>query len=203
MGVEAFLFDIGNVIVRFDYSLASAKYAERSNIEEDPIESISDLYVELERGDLTGIEFADRSIDRLGFDGTTDEFIEICEDIFTPNDPVWDLVRKVEGRFPLYLLSNISEIHHKSLFRDHEIFKSFDSGIFSYEARSLKPELSIYEKAIELVGISGIHHEKVIYIDDLEANCVAGKNAGFEAFLYRPDLHGELLDFLKSKNLTL
>ena len=198
MATEAFLFDIGNVLVTFDFRVAAAGYKARSTCNGDPIELISDLTVQLEDGRLPGVEFLPLAMERMDFKGTAEEFVSIWEEIFEPNQPVWDLVEQLQGRWPLHILSNTSDIHHQSLFRDFAIFSRFDSGVYSYAAGLAKPDPAIYAHTAEVLGIDPA---TTFYVDDLVENYEAGKAAGFDAFHYHPGRHEELLSTLRERGV--
>jgi len=64
--------------------------------------------------------------------------------------------------YPLYLISNINELHFEYLEQRYpEIFSLFDEFILSYRVKSVKPEEKIYA---ELKKHSP--HKEIIYIDD-------------------------------------
>ena len=78
--------------------------------------------------------------------------------------------------------------------------KNFDGGIYSYSARSEKPEPEIYQAAVDELGINP---ETTLYIDDLEPNIVAGKEAGFVSHLYSPKRHDDFLEEARSLGIDL
>ena len=198
--MEALLFDIGNVIMHFDFTDAGAKFAESSSVDTDPLEVIEPLKQELESGKIAGPEFVDRASKAIGFEGTAEDFTKIWEEVFSPNTPMWETIKGLNGKYPLYLLSNTSDIHKDYLFRDFDIFENFAAGIYSYSARSEKPEPEIYDITIKELGVDP---KSTLYIDDLEPNIVAGRLAGFVSHHYHPSRHEDFLADAKSLGVEL
>lgn len=191
--IKAFLFDIGNVIVDFDFNRAGHRLRDRCSLPGDPIEEILDLRHALEVGAMHGDDFTRQAIARLGFDGSQDEFISLYQDIFTPNRQMWSLIEQLAGEFPLYLLSNTSDLHHVGLLRDFPIFGVFQGGVFSYLAKSLKPDSRIFATALHELPIDS---GSTVYFDDLPDNVATGKRHGLISYQYNAAAHADCLAFL-------
>lgn len=187
---RAFLFDIGNVLVHFDFSTAVRRLAETSEAAPDEMELLlSPIKDDLESGRLSDDDFIRQSIARIGFGGSGAEFAEIWSDIFTENAPMIALVGKLAGRLPLYLFSNTSGLHKDWLFRKFPVFARFDGGVYSYEAGCSKPHEPIYREAIARFGLDPA---QTIYIDDLKENISAGERLRFATHHYAAHRHEAL-----------
>jgi len=197
--IDTFLFDIGNVLVTFDFNIAARAYQKSSTTEYDPIDILIPLRDRLEVGEMTAEEFVAEGIERIGFQDGPERFVEIYQAIFSPVRPIWDLVERLKGDYRLLLLSNTSDIHHEGLLRDFPIFKAFDGGIFSYLAESAKPDRAIYEQALDELSIVP---ESTIYLDDLLPNIEVGKSFGFRAHCYRSDDHELCEKFLRESGVA-
>jgi putative hydrolase of the HAD superfamily len=125
----------------------------------------------------------------LRYRGTEAAFIAAWEDIFTPNEPMLALVERLHGRFPLYLLSNTSDIHRDYIFARYPIFARFTGGTYSYAVRASKPGTEIYQHAIRAHGLDPA---RTFFIDDLLPNIETARALGFQAHHYHHDRHGEL-----------
>jgi putative hydrolase of the HAD superfamily len=90
------------------------------------------------------------------------------------------------GQVPLYLLSNTSGLHKDYLLRTFPIFRHFADGVYSYSARSSKPEEAIFQQAIERFDLDPA---LTFYVDDLEPNIATARRLGFDAFLYDLNRH--------------
>ncbi len=198
--VDTLLFDIGNVLVHFDFGPARARLAEASSVAGDPLETIAGLKDRLEIGDIDGPTFVDAAIEKLGYHGGPDAFRRTWEDIFSPNQPMWEAVARARERYRLVLMSNTSEIHKESLFRDFAIFESFDGGVFSYASHRMKPDPEAYRIAVEELGL---RPAETLYVDDGAGNVEAGRRQGFVSVLYDPQQHDRFLAEVRALGVDL
>lgn len=195
MPAPALLFDIGNVIVRFDFNVAARRFAALSEVSaEQVLGLLSPFKNDLESGRISDDDFIEQSVALTGFRGTRGEFIHIWGDIFTENAPMVALVEELAGRHPLYLLSNTSGLHKDWLFAKFSVFKRFTGGIYSHEARCAKPDAPIYQAAIEAFGLEPA---RTLYVDDLAENIATGHQLGLACHHYHPDRHGAFEDKLR------
>ena len=193
--IRAFLFDIGNVLVRFDYGrvfrrLEAMAGAERVAVAEPVIRGMGP---ELESGRLTAEAFVDRAVDLLGPTVTAERFREVFNDIFTANEPMHAAVESLRGRVPLHLFSNTSELHERHLFERFPVFDRFDGGFYSWRAGCMKPDEAFYHLALETLGLPP---EAVAYVDDLPDNAATGRRLGLVTHAYHPDRHEAFEEFL-------
>lgn len=190
--IRAFLFDIGNVLLKFDFSVAMKKTLALSDVH-DPIEAtaqIDRIKLGYEDGQIDRAAFLRGVFDVLRYRGTEAEFVAAWEDIFVPNEPMIALVERLHGRFPLYLLSNTSDIHRDYIFRRYGFFGRFTAGTYSYEAKASKPGREIYEIAQRQLGLDPA---STFFIDDLLPNIETARSLGFHAHHYHYDQHDALL----------
>ncbi|QIF00559.1 HAD family phosphatase [Roseimicrobium sp. ORNL1] len=186
---RALLFDIGNVLVRFDFSPAAQKFATLSKATAQEVLSLlAPFKDDLESGRIADDDFIAQSVERIGFRGTREDFVQIWGDIFTANDPMIARVKQLSGQMPLYLFSNTSGLHKAWLFEKFDVFGLFAGGIYSHEARCMKPHEPIFHEAI---NVFGLEPERTLYIDDLPDNIATGRRLGFQCHQYHPDRHEE------------
>jgi putative hydrolase of the HAD superfamily len=198
---QALLFDIGNVLVRFDFSHAAQKFASQSEATANEVLALlSPFKDDLESGRIADDDFIAQSVKRIGFRGTREEFVEIWGDIFTANEPMIERVRELADRFPLYLFSNTSGLHKTWLFEKFDVFGLFAGGIYSHEARCMKPHESIFHQAIQAFSLEP---KRTLYIDDLPDNIQTGRNLGFQCHQYHPDRHDEFEPVLRTFGLRV
>jgi len=195
MREPAFLFDIGNVLVRFSFTQATERFAAQSEASaEKVLELLSPFKDDLESGQITDEEFIQESVRRIGFRGTTDEFKTIWGDIFTENWPMIEQVKQLAGRYPIYLLSNTNGLHKDWLFTHFDFFKLFNGGVYSHEVSCMKPHEPIFRVAMDTYNLDPA---KTYYIDDLSDNIATGKRLGFVSHHYDPDQHERVEQELK------
>lgn len=188
--MPALLFDIGNVLVTFDFSRSAARMAERSPLSQQQIfDMIAPLKVPFESGQMPAEEFIFRSMDAIDFQGTKEEFRHMWCDIFALNEPMALTLATLPRKLPAYLLSNTNAPHLEWLLDQFSIFKHFDGGIYSHEAKTMKPEPGMYEQALAKFDLDPA---QTFYVDDLIANIETGRRLGFVSHHYDPQNHSAL-----------
>lgn len=191
MSIEAFIFDIGNVVVRFEPWRAEQALQEYGGIPDRG--ALSRLAVCYERGTIETGAFLG-ALRELFLDRIPESVLAgIWQEVFSPNEPMWELIARLKTRYPLYLLSNTNDLHHRHLVERYPVFGNFADGVFSYRAKLMKPEPEIYALAIRQFDV---RPESTVYIDDLAANVEGGRAAGLRAIAYDPDAHEAALAVL-------
>lgn len=197
----ALLFDIGNVLVTFDFNRASARMAERSTMsQEEIIAAITPFKGPFESGLMPDEEFIFRATDAIDFHGSGEEFRDMWCDIFALNEPMALTLATLPREIPAYLFSNTNGLHLEWLLGKFAIFKHFQGGVYSHLARSMKPEPGMFEEAIATYGIDPA---RTFYVDDLIANIETGRRLGFVCHHYNPRHHPALHQELNTWLLQL
>lgn len=182
--IEAAIFDIGNVLLFFDYMKAAGRLMEKNGLEFlPPREKITAANQQLETGKISTSEFL--SLVRPEFHDTGDEseFLEIWADIFEENTRMTSLARALSQKMPVFLVSNIGPIHHDFIFRNYNVFSVFKDRLFSYEVQLMKPDRRVFELAITRFGVNP---DNTFYFDDIIENCDAAARVGFQARHFEP-----------------
>lgn len=189
MRIQALIFDIGNVLVPFDWGPANAWLRDRcAHLTSDSKRHLKELTIRLEIGEIPAETFVRLASRAIGFRGTEQQFTAFWNSIFGSNPPMEKTILRLKERFPLFLLSNTSEIHLTYLNRNYELFRHFLDGVYSFQAKSAKPDKRIFEVAIKQFGLSP---ENTAYIDDLPINVHSASDLGFKAIQYDLARHGE------------
>ncbi|MFZ4764273.1 MAG: HAD family hydrolase [Roseimicrobium sp.] len=192
--MRTFLFDIGNVLVRFDFSLAMQRFAQLSEVTPEQLPAILERFKgRYESGQMSDDEFISAISAQTGFRGSREEFATIWSDIFTENEPMVALVEQLASQHPLYLFSNTNGLHKDWLFRKFDVFRHFTGGIYSHEAQCMKPHEDMYRVAIQTFHLDPV---STLYIDDLADNIATGQRLGFACHQYHPDAHQALATHL-------
>jgi FMN phosphatase YigB (HAD superfamily) len=182
--VKAVIFDLGKVLVDFDYSIAVTRIAARSRIslaEMGRLVAQSPLLLEYETGLLTSQQFFQAVCDACGFEGTFDEFGRCFGDIFVPIEPMVELHAALRRRgLPTYIFSNTNDLAIQHIRRSFPFFANFDGYVLSYEHRAMKPGAKLYE-AVE--AASGRKGAELLYLDDRPENIEAGAARGWQVIL--------------------
>jgi HAD superfamily hydrolase (TIGR01509 family) len=179
------IFDLGKVLVDFDYTVAARKIAARSSKSPGDLHAFlgsSPLLVDFETGRLTRRQFFDAINAAIGFRGTLEEFGDYFADIFTPMPGTIALHAELRQRgYQTFIFSNTNDLAIEHVRRNFPFFSTFDGYIFSYQVASMKPESKIYEAMESLTGRRGAD---LVYIDDRPENIAAGAARGWRAILH-------------------
>jgi putative hydrolase of the HAD superfamily len=185
MNKPAVVFDLGKVLVDFDYSIAARKITARSSKAPEDLHAFfgsSPLLVEYESGRLTREQFFAAVRGAVGFQGGLAEFGRFFAEIFSPIEPMIALHAELRERgLPAYIFSNTNDLAIEHVRRDFPFFNGFDGYIFSYEVGSMKPQTKIYEA---LEKMSGKRGAEIIYIDDRLENVEAGSSRNWRTILH-------------------
>ncbi len=160
------IFDLGKVLVNFDYSIAARRIAARCKM---PLEEIlcEQFFKEIRAA--------------TGFAGDLAEFSSFFSDIFVPIEPMVQLHARLRRRgLPTYIFSNTNDLAITHIRRNFPFFSNFDGYILSYEQGAMKPDAKIYEAA---ESQSGRRAAEILYLDDRPENIAAGAARGWQVIL--------------------
>ena len=178
------IFDLGKVLVDFDYTRAGQRIAAKSKTPPEDVRKFIDhspLLVRYESGQMTTAQFYAEVAAGIHFDGTQAEFAEFFADIFIPIPGMVELHAEVRRKgIPTFILSNTNELAVGHIRRNFPFFVNFDGYVLSYQVGAIKPLEKIYEAAEQLTGKSGA---ELLFIDDLKANIATAAARGWQVIL--------------------
>lgn len=188
MQLNSVIFDIGNVLLTFDYTIAEQEILKHTGQEAPTSQKdLHSLRIDHETGLIERADFIKAVRKAFAHDGPEDHFLNIWSRIFEVNTPMVEWARALHGRMPLYLLSNIGCIHHDHIFGEFDFFTTlFRDGIYSYKAGVMKPAPAIFEMACTQFGVDPT---RTLYIDDLIDNVRSAESMGFIGYHYDPARH--------------
>jgi FMN phosphatase YigB (HAD superfamily) len=179
------VFDLGKVLVDFDYSIAASKVAARSTKSLQELASFlsaSPVLVQYESGEINRQQFFGQTRDAVGFQGDLAEFGGFFADIFTEIPQMIALQAELRRRgFKTYIFSNTNDLAIEHVGRYFPFFKNFDGYIYSCDVGAMKPHAKIYAAMEKLCGRGGAD---IIYLDDRLENVQAGAARGWRAILH-------------------
>jgi glucose-1-phosphatase len=179
---SVFIFDLGKVLVDFDYSIAAKKIAARSSKAPADLHaflSSSPVLVNYESGRLTRQAFFEAVRDAIGYQGGLAEFGGHFADIFTEMPDTIALHAELKRLgFKTYIFSNTNDLAIEHVQRNFPFFSNFDGYIYSCEVGAMKPKPIIYEAMEAMCGRRG---GDLIYLDDRAENIAAGAARGWRA----------------------
>jgi putative hydrolase of the HAD superfamily len=179
------VFDLGKVLVDFDYSIAVSRIAANGTLSPAGIKIFlgqSRAVIDYESGRLTREEFYEQARKVTGFRGTIEEFGEFFADIFAEIPPMIEIHAELRRRgIPTYIFSNTNDLAVEHIRRNFTFFRNFDGYIFSYEVGAMKPDAKIYEALEKLTGRQGA---EILYLDDRPENVAGGAARGWRTILH-------------------
>ena len=192
MNKKYFIFDIGNVLVDFDFQVLLKQIAADSGTPvEQPTERDLEMHHAVEEGVISDQEFVDFLNKSKGLSWTVDTLIGVWQEMFTVNQTGYGMFREAIARgLPVYTLSNIAEHHIEAIERNWPGFFDGATGLFlSYQVGARKPNAEIYRCMLDDLGVKG---EQCLFLDDLERNIEAARAAGIQAHQFIPANHAAI-----------
>lgn len=192
-----FLFDIGRVLLDFDFQSSLARLFPPGTPDVTArLMRLLERKDEFESGKIDVDSYTRWALEVLETDASAADFHDAWRDIFTPNEPMWHNVRqlKAEGH-RLILFSNTNVIHADWFYASYPDFQLFDGAVMSYLTGHVKPQPEIYQHAIDRHGLIPAG---TLYIDDLPENAAAGRAHGFRTWQYDLNDHAAFEDWLSS-----
>ncbi|MBM3860424.1 MAG: HAD family phosphatase [Verrucomicrobia bacterium] len=183
--MEAVIFDLGNVLLPFNWGLAAERFALRTG---RSLREVDDYIVttpflnDLTLGRIAKDEYFHVVAKDFEFDGSYEEFAVIWSDIFTTDDEMIALASRLKGRCRRYILSNTSAIHMDFIFARYPFMHTFDGYILSHEVGLLKPDRRIYEVTLQRFGLTA---SEAVFIDDILANVEGARAVGIHGIHHR------------------
>ncbi|SRR5581483_2974929 len=181
---EVVVFDLGKVLVEFDYGIAARKIAARGT--SDPIRvreflDHSPLLFRYETGLMTKEQFFDEVRAGTGFRGDLEEFGRIFGDIFEPIPAMVELHASLrQKKVPVFIFSNTNELAIAHIRKNFPFFSNFDDYILSYQHGAMKPHARLYEVVEEKTGR---REAEILYLDDRPENVAAGSERRWQVIL--------------------
>jgi HAD superfamily hydrolase (TIGR01509 family) len=179
------VFDLGKVLVDFDYSIAARRIVPLCSSPCDPAKFFTQhagLLENYELGKFTTSEFFNQIKTATGFSGKQEEFNSFFADIFTPMPEMIALQSELrKTRMPAYIFSNTNDLAVEHIRKRFLFFSEFDGYVLSYEHGAMKPSARLYEIVERASGRRG---GEIIYVDDRPENVEAGVARGWRGVLH-------------------
>lgn len=182
---RAVVFDLGKVLLDFDYRVAARALAPRSRLDAEEFKRVVDQSPLLHRYESAEIGTAEffAEVGRLtGYAGSLAEFRAAFGDIFSEIPPMVALQRQLRERgVPTFIFSNTNEIAIGHVRDRFPFFAQFTGYVYSHEVGCMKPAPKIYEAIEAITGLTGTD---LLYLDDRAENIEAGAARGWQTILH-------------------
>jgi putative hydrolase of the HAD superfamily len=180
--------DLGKVILFFDNDIFFGKMANYSPFSKEEIVALTSAHFKLveyfDKGEMTPEEFY-RQVTRT-FDAEIDydTFCSIYSDVFSPNPPVLELMKRLKRNYKILLLSNTDVLRFGFIQKKFPEILFFDGYILSYEVGLMKPDPQIYREALKKAGAEA---RECVFIDDINENVEAAIKLGIHGIQLQPE----------------
>lgn len=178
------LFDIGNVLVRYDHQRTMAALADLYHA--DPVQ-LSTFYSQIGRqfgvGEITPTQVVDMLNSRYNVTRSLEEYTEaFCTGLMRDDAALaYAVALQVEDELAVGAISNTNALHVAWLDDRAPELNEFELVIMSNEVGLCKPDPEIYELAMEILNASPA---QILYVDDLAENVEAARQLGMSAILH-------------------
>lgn len=180
--LKAILFDLGRVLIPFDFQRGYQALASLCPLPASEIPACiraTGLVPRFEAGLIEAPDFIAQLGAALGADLDYEQFNTSWNAIFL--DETYIPAAMIEGlrqRYRTVLLSNTNSLHFEQLRQNLPHMRHFDRFVLSYEVKAMKPSPRIYAAAVEAAGcLPG----ECFFTDDIEENVAAARDFGIDA----------------------
>lgn len=181
MNYRAVIFDLGKVLVHFDFKRGYRALEELCPYAAAEIPKRigrTDLVQRFETGLVEPREFVTQLCGILGVDLEYERFCGIWSSIFAETLVPESMLEGLAARYRLVLLSNTNAIHFEMVRAAYPILRHFHELVLSYEAKAMKPDPRIYREAVSRAGCRA---GECFYTDDIAAYVEAARQEGIDA----------------------
>ena len=180
MNIQNVIFDLGKVLVDFDFDIFFKKLGY--DPKDRHLDEASEPILLFESGKMKKIDFISRMRKVYNFNLSDEEFEKIwCEGIFTEIPEMIELAEKIGQKYNIFILSNTDEIHFPHIWKKFPSLHFFKNNLLlSYELDAVKPEPEIYLNALNKFDLNP---RESIFIDDRSINIKTAEEVGFYGIL--------------------
>jgi FMN phosphatase YigB (HAD superfamily) len=180
--IKALLFDLGKVLVDFDFERGMKQFVARTALSRRDFEHVildQGWMRRYESGGISTRVFHDHLREHGKLEMGLDEFCEAWNSVFLPGLVVPErLLSNLRKHYPLILVSNTNESHIDYIAKNYPVLDYFSHIILSHEVRSMKPDRKIYDAAI---AAAGLPPEALFFTDDRVENVTSAAELGIQA----------------------
>lgn len=179
--IRNIIFDIGGVLVNFDYDIILRRLAHQSPLTVGEIRACiidSPEHRDFDKGRISGPQFHAFVVRKIHLNMNYGQFFEAWSDMFWPEDPMLNLASVLGDRYELHLLSNTDEIHYTEFRQLHRLTELTPRWGLSFKLGAMKPEVAIFERFLQQFHLRSAES---IFIDDLAENVRGARRAGLHA----------------------
>lgn len=186
--IKVIYFDLGKVIVDFDYAVAIRELMKVTSLSPAEIAEIfSNNYLinEYETGKISTAEFYRLVSHRLRLEVPLERFKQLWGNMFLPQPLLSErFLQSLKKRYRLILLSNTNEIHFQFVEERYPILGYIEERVLSYQVGCMKPDERIYHTAVAKAEVAP---EEILFTDDRQENIEAARCIGIQAIQFQSE----------------
>lgn len=183
--INTVFFDLFGVLLGIDQSVVVQYLSKLTNTPYLKTREITmgEPYMQLERGEIKFQEYVEdiRTLLPNGDRIDADRLRDIWMNSTVGEMPVVSLLDELQKKYAVWVISNTTEAHIKSLQSQFVFLNSFNGLITSERAGTHKPHPNIFKFALEEANTSTTSS---IFIDDSYSNVESAENMGFTVHHY-------------------
>jgi glucose-1-phosphatase len=180
--IKTVIFDLGKVLIPFDFSRGYRAMEQHCGYPAAEIPkriAATDLVHRFETGLVEPRDFVEQLSRMLDLRVTYEQFCEIWSSIFLPDTLVPEsLLAGIRERYRMLVLSNTNAIHVDMVRQNYPLLRHFHDLVLSYEVKAMKPSPAIYREAI---ARAGCRPEECFFTDDIPAYVEGARREGIDA----------------------
>lgn len=181
--IKAVLFYIHKVITHGEFYDVYKGFSERTGVPEQVVatyhrENLDDL--------LRGLISASQMLSDLDLEQSmsVEDMLNLWTEetlkVMIVDEKMTSLLKELKGKYILATLTNLTE-HRRQADIKMGLYDLFDYKILSFEVGAKKPEVTFFEKALDLLRVNP---NEAVFIDDQEQNVRVAKEMGMQAILF-------------------
>lgn len=195
-GIDAIIFDFGNVLIDLDYPRVIKRFSEVANKNQEEIEELvvtAPVLQKFEMGMIGPDEFRAKINSLLGTKMGERQFEDIWNSMLKSiTKERMNKVLQIGKRFDTFILSNTNMIHeiaYEEMIMEETGRPSLRDFVkevyYSHEIGMRKPNLNCYKFVIDDIGL---YPSRMLFLDDRLDNVEGARKAGMKALqIFDPD----------------
>lgn len=196
--IKAVVFDLGNTLVRIEYKplIVNLNLDGRYN-EIELFKFLEKPAQKFEKGEINAESFYQVVEKKLKLGVNFEKFmLSWCSVATEYVDGMDRLLKILNIKYPLYILSNTNELHFGYIMEKFPVLNCMKDFFLSYEIGAMKPNVEIYRYMLKNLTLDP---SEIIFIDDKEENVTSAKQLGIDAVRFTTA--DELIRVFKMKNI--
>ena len=183
--ISTIFFDLFGVLLGIDQSVVVQYLSKLTNVSYLKTREITmgEPYMRLERGEIIFQEYVE-DITALLPNGdriNADRLRDVWMNSKVGEMPAVSLLEELQKKYEVWVISNTTEAHIKSLQSQFVFLNSFNGIITSERAGTHKPNPSIFTFALSEANTDSLSS---LFIDDSNTNVISAENMGFTVHHY-------------------